>query len=56
MQNHNKSIGVQLLQVICGCFQTSCRRYQREDGSAFQRSLESRMLSEARYNVPMPRI
>ena len=46
-----------LLRTVYGQMQTTnCRRYQREVNSAFQRCMEDRIISEARYASPMAHI
>lgn len=46
-----------LLRTVYGQMQTAnCRRYQREADSAFQRCMEDRIISEARYASPMAHI
>lgn len=56
MHHHNTAAGKQrTVRTIAGLFQSAGRCAAGRSGSAFERSLKARALSEAGYALPMPR-
>ena len=50
MNDRNHAAGkLQVIRTVCELFQSSSRRYQREEGTAFQRNMEARAISDASY-------